>query len=109
MAGRVEAWVETYKKAMLTPVILRLVLLHQPVTIAALRAHLSASTGWQVTERGLYRTVRRLQGSGFLDSEDTDAPRTGAKRKELVLSPLGVRFLAGIEANLIDVPEDGTG
>lgn len=106
MAGRIESWVETYKKAMLTPVILRLVAISQPVTIAALLGHLTTSTGWQITERGLYRTVKRLQDSGFLTSEGVDAPRTGAKRKELALSPLGVQFLAGIDANLIELPDN---
>lgn len=108
ITGRIESWIETYKKAMLTPAILRLVATHQPVTIAALLEHLTTSTGWQITERGLYRTVKRLQDSGLLISEDVDAPRTGAKRKELTLSPLGHQFLAGIDANLIDLPESST-
>ena len=109
MAGRIESWVETYKKAMLTPVILRLVAIRQPVTIAALLGHLTSDTGWQITERGLYRTVKRLQDTGFLTSEDTDAPRTGAKRKELALSSLGVQFLAGVNANLVQLPENSDG
>lgn len=106
--GRIESWVETYKKAMLTPVILRLVAIGQPIAIAALLDHLTVSTGWQITERGLYRTVRRLQDSGFLTSDDVAAPRTGAKRKELALSPLGDQFLAGIDANLIELPENSS-
>ncbi|QZY51944.1 helix-turn-helix domain-containing protein [Leucobacter tenebrionis] len=108
MSGRIESWVETYKKAMLTPVILRLVAIHQPVTIATLLADLTARTGWQITERGLYRTVKRLQDSGFLTSDDVAAPRTGAKRKELALSDLGARFLEGIDANLVQLPENSS-
>ncbi|WP_289020190.1 helix-turn-helix transcriptional regulator [uncultured Ornithinimicrobium sp.] len=104
VTSRIESWVETYKKAMLTPVILRLVATHQPVTVAALTNFLVAATGWQVTERGLYRTVKRLQDAGFLNGENIDAPRTGAKRKELTLSPLGGQFLAGIDTNLIQLP-----
>lgn len=106
VTGRVESWVETYKKAMLTPVILRLVAIHQPVNVATLTVRLTAVTGWQVTERGLYRTVRRLQDAGLLTGENVDAPRTGAKRKELTLSPLGDQFLSGVDANLIELPED---
>ncbi|MDJ1371246.1 helix-turn-helix transcriptional regulator [Gulosibacter molinativorax] len=105
LSGRVESWVETYKKAMLSPVILRLVEIHQPVTIAELLNHLTITTGWQITERGLYRTVKRLQDTGFLLSEERDAPRTGAKRKELALSPEGAQYLAGIDANLIELPQ----
>lgn len=107
MAGRIETWVETYKKAMLTPVVLRLVALHQPVTVATLTDRLVAATGWQITERGLYRTVKRLQDSGFLAGASIDAPRTGAKRKELTLSPLGDQFLAGVDASIIDLPTNG--
>lgn len=104
LTGRVESWVETYKKAMLTPVLLRLVAIHQPLTIADLTHHLTSATGWQLTERGLYRSVKRLQDSGFITVEDVDAPRTGAKRKKLTLSPLGERFLHGIDANLVEPP-----
>lgn len=108
MADRIQSWVETYKKAMLTPVILRLVAIHQPVTVATLTAHLTAATGWQITERGLYRTVKRLQDTGYLTSENVVAPRTGAKRKELTLSLLGHRFLSGIDVNIIDLPVQST-
>lgn len=109
LAARVESWVEMYKKAMLTPVILRLVAVHESLTMAALTRQLAASTGWRVTERGLYRTVKRLQHSGFLTSRELDAPRTGAKRKELALSPLGAQFLAEIDVNLIELPRHSHG
>lgn len=108
VGSRIESWVETYKKAMLTPVILRLVAMHQPLTVATLTTHLATATGWQVTERGLYRTVKRLQDSGFLNVENIEAPRTGAKRKELTVSQLGGQFLAGIDSNLVDLPGDQT-
>lgn len=104
VASRVESWVETYKKAMLTPVILRLVAIHQPATVAEVAGHVTSTTGWQITERGLYRTLKRLQDSGLLTSDDVDAPRTGAKRKELSLTTLGSQFLSGINANLIGLP-----
>lgn len=105
LTGRVETWVETYKKAMLTPVVLHLVATHQPVTVSDLTLRLGETTGWQLTERGLYRTVKRLQDSGFLVNDHVDAPRTGAKRKLLSLSPVGAAFLDGIRANLVRWPE----
>lgn len=104
VAHRVESWVETYKKSMLTPVILALVAEHQPTTVAELAHHITATTGWDLTERGLYRTIKRLQDSGLLDSTDVDAPRTGAKRKEISLSPLGSELLDGVRKNLINIP-----
>lgn len=112
LEGRTSAWVETYKKAMLTPVILRLVQKNQPVTVATLTQELSSTTDWQITERGLYRTVKRLQDSGLITGIDVEAPRTGARRKELSLSTLGAQLLSRIEANLIDldsIQATGTG
>ncbi|MCC3268640.1 PadR family transcriptional regulator [Arthrobacter gengyunqii] len=107
--ARVESWVETYKKSMLTPVVLRAVAERQPVTVASVAAAVAASTGWQITERSLYRTLKRLQDSGLLHSAEVDVPRTGAKRKEISLTGLGAQFLAGITASLVEfpVPESG--
>ncbi|WP_127480886.1 PadR family transcriptional regulator [Nocardioides pantholopis] len=104
VADRIESWVETYKKSMLTPVVLALVGAHQPVSVAQVAEGVAATTGWQITERGLYRTLKRLQDSGLLTSADVDAPRTGAKRKELSLTPLGADFLAGVSGSLVDLP-----
>ncbi len=100
--ARVESWVETYKKSMLTPVVLRAVADSQPVTVAGVAAAVAAATGWQITERSLYRTLKRLQDTGFLRSAEADVPRTGAKRKEISLTGLGSQFLAGITASLIE-------
>lgn len=101
---RVETWVETYKKSMLTPVTLSLVGEHQPAEVSTIAESVTAATGWQITERGLYRTVKRLQDSGLLQSTAVAAPRTGAKRKLLTLTPLGASFLDGIRGNLVEVP-----
>lgn len=102
---RVESWVETHKKSMLTPIALSLVATHQPAEISTIAEAVTAATGWQITERGLYRTIKRLQDSGFLQSTAVDAPRTGAKRKLLSLTPLGANYLSGIRGSLVEVPE----
>ncbi|WP_244223237.1 PadR family transcriptional regulator [Brevibacterium aurantiacum] len=104
LSHKVDSWVETYKKSMLTPVTLTIVAEHQPIGVAAIAEKVTAATGWHVTERGLYRTLKRLQDSGLLASADTSAPRTGAKRKDLSLTPLGTRYLAGIAENLVELP-----
>nr|WP_231715243.1 PadR family transcriptional regulator [Arthrobacter gengyunqii] len=94
---------------MLTPVVLRAVAERQPVTVASVAAAVAAITGWQITERSLYRTLKRLQDSGLLHSAEVDAPRTGAKRKEISLTGLGAQFLAGITASLVEFPDPGAG
>ena len=88
--------------SMLTTVILSLASAHQPMSIADIAAGIASTTGWQVTERGLYRTLKRLQAEGLLHGTDVDAPRTGAKRRELSLTDLGAEFLAGVTEHLID-------
>ncbi|WP_432790409.1 helix-turn-helix transcriptional regulator [Brevibacterium sp. K11IcPPYGO002] len=102
---RVDSWVETYKKSMLTPITLSLVATHQPAEISTIAEAVTAATGWQITERGLYRTIKRLQDSGLLVSTAVDAPRTGAKRKLLSLTTLGASYLTGIRGHLVEVPE----
>gem|GEM_PF-6596255 len=46
--------------------------------------------------------VKRLQAEGLLHGTDVDAPRTGAKRRELSLTDLGAEFLAGVTEHLVD-------
>ena len=104
VADRIQAWVQTYKKSMLTPVVLAVLAADQPAGVAEVADQVTATTGWQITERGLYRTLKRLQDSGLLTSTDVDAPRTGAKRKQLWLTPLGHELLTGITTNLIHLP-----
>lgn len=104
LAGKVDSWVETYKKSMLTPVILSVVAAQQPASIATVGEAVHTATGWRITERGLYRTLRRLEDSGLLISAEVAAPRTGAKRKELSLSPLGDQFLGAVRSHLVELP-----
>ncbi|MER8024070.1 PadR family transcriptional regulator [Glutamicibacter protophormiae] len=100
--AKIDSWVETYKKSMLTPVIMMLVATNQPTTVAVVAQLITEKTGWHITERGLYRTIKRLQDSGILQSLDVDAPRTGAKKKELSLTEAGRQLLEGMRANMVE-------
>lgn len=102
LADKIDSWIETYKKSMLIPVILSIVRSHQPAGITTVAEAVARSSRWHVTERGLYRTIKRLQDSGLIVSTAVDAPRTGAKRKDLSLTLLGQRYLEGITSNLVD-------
>lgn len=105
--ARIESWVDTYKKSMLTPVILSAVAARQPATVAGIAADVASRTGWTITERSLYRTLKRLQDAGFLHGADVEAARTGAKRKNLSLTSVGSQFLRGISASLVEIPGPG--
>ena len=89
---------------MLTPVTLSLVAEHQPAEVSTIAEAVTAATGWQITERGLYRTVKRLQDSGLLQSAAVAAPRTGGETQTPDSDPAGGELLDGIRGNLVEVP-----
>lgn len=101
VVDKVASWVETYKKSMLTPLILAIVAQTQPTTVAEIATEVARRTDWQLTERGLYRTLRRLQDTGLLSVAEVPAARTGALRKEFTLTDLGEQFRSGVTAALL--------
>ncbi|MDO4687098.1 MAG: PadR family transcriptional regulator [Corynebacterium sp.] len=103
MVGKIEQWVETYKKSMLTPAILSIVAANNPCTVAEIAAALQQQTQWQITERGLYRTIKRLENSDFLVSVEVAGQRTGKKKKEISITDVGEVFLAAISDSLIEL------
>ena len=97
----VDTWTEMYKKSMVTLAILREVAASGWVSVDVIAAAFGESTGWTITGRGLYRTMRRLASSGVLATVEVEVPRTGAKRKNFELTDLGKRYLKRIEAELL--------
>ena len=93
----VTGWVETYKKSATTLALLRVIRRDGPLPAAAIATQLQEMTGWGLTERGLYRTLRRLADSRVLDIERVDVDRTGMKRQDFSITATGEAFLAGIE------------
>lgn len=94
-------WVEVYKKSATTVALLRILRDDGPLSAAAIAPLLTARTGWDFTERGLYRTLRRLTGSTVLQVTRVPVARTGAKRQDFDLTPVGVAYLEHIERELI--------
>lgn len=108
LSGRIDAWVETYKKAMLTPVVLAVISERQPLGIADVATSVQARTGWNLTERGLYRTIRRLEDQGLVGGVGVSVPRTGAQRKELTLTTAGEQFLSSVRGEVVDLAPRAT-
>lgn len=102
LVAKIEQWVETYKKSMLTPVILGIVAARSQVTVAEVAAELNGRIGWTVTERGLYRTIRRLEHDGFLAAAEVAAARTGKKKKVLSVTEMGKIFLKEVMRSLVE-------
>lgn len=93
----VRNWTEVYKKSLTTLELLRAVAELAPAPANVIGERITQTTGWRLTERGLYRTLRRLTSLGLLRLEEVAAPRTGAKRKDYSLTTLGTAYLARIE------------
>jgi DNA-binding PadR family transcriptional regulator len=85
---------------MTTPILLRLIDSNQPVAASALAALVPEQTGWHLTERGLYRTLRRLEDHGLIQHTTSPAPRTGAQRKDFRLTESGARLLTALEEQI---------
>ncbi len=97
----VGAWVEVYKKSTTTLVLLRSIADTGPVANSTIAETLAHRTGWELTERGLYRTLRRLRGLGLLTVHEQPGRRTGAQRHVFELTDRGTAYLQRIEAALI--------
>ncbi len=93
----VAKWTEVHKKSMTTLVLLHVIRDSAPANADTIGPDFTDRTGWSLTERGLYRTLRRLTADGLLAAEEEDAPRTGAKRKNYSLTQLGADFLRRAE------------
>ena len=95
------SWVEVYKKSATTLALLRIVRDSGPLP--------AAEMNWSITERGLYRTLRRLADAGALRIAKVAVARTGARRQDFALTPVGEAYLRGIEARLVGTDAAGHG
>lgn len=95
------SWVEVYKKSATTLALLRIIRAEGPIAAAGIAPRFAEATGWTLTDRGLYRTLRRLAESGVLSSAKVEVARTGAKRQDFSLTPVGRSYLERIEAELV--------
>ncbi|WP_152353917.1 PadR family transcriptional regulator [Brachybacterium subflavum] len=95
------SWVEVYKKAATTLALLRLVRESGPISAHVLAPLFAEATGWSLSERGLYRSLRRLAQAGVLDVAQVEVPRTGAKRQDFSLTAVGRAYLQRIEGHVL--------
>lgn len=99
----VTQWTEVHKKSMTTLVLLRIIERSAPANADTIRPDFAAATGWELSERAVYRTLRRLAANGLLSTHEESAPKTGAKRKNYALTDLGLNYLRAIEVRSIDL------
>lgn len=97
----VRAWVEVYKKSSTTLVLLRYIASDGPVDTSEIADAFVRRTGWEITERGLYRTLRRLSAIGLVSVHERPGRRTGAQRNVYEISGRGEAYVQRIESVLI--------
>lgn len=95
------SWVEVYKKSATTLALLRIIRDQGPIPAAEIAPKFATTTGWTLTDRGLYRTLRRLADAAVLRIDRVDVARTGAKRQDFALTPAGAAYLERIEGELV--------
>lgn len=89
------SWTETHKKSALLYVILA-ILKNQSMWSKDIQNKINAITGWDTTERGLYRSLQRMEKQGLLEHVKQNANRTGADRKIYKITALGHCLFAEI-------------
>lgn len=94
-----EMWLEVYKKSALTIVILQQLSTGFAWT-SKLRHVINKVSEWDITERGLYRALRRLNDLGFVTYKEVSVPKTGIRRKEYSITDLGRSLLEAAQVEL---------
>jgi PadR family transcriptional regulator PadR len=96
---QVYSWLEVHKKSALSYVILS-ALSKREMWSQELTEWIIDKTGWSVTEKGLYRLLRRMQQADTIDFRQITAKRTGAKRNVFFITPNGKLVLSKIVEQL---------
>jgi len=84
----VNRWAEVHKKS-LTTLLIMVCLGQQSMWSREIQEWLTSVTGWEVTQRGLHRSLQRMSDLGLIEYEGVTAARTGAERKSYKLTELG--------------------
>lgn len=88
-------WDEVHKKSMVTLLIM-LALVERNMWSKELEEWLKRVADWELNERSLHRTLKRMAGLGLIRYEEVNAAKTGANRKVYMLTGGGRLFLKEI-------------
>lgn len=91
-----DRWNEVHKKSMIM-LILLVALTERPMWSKELEEWCLAATGWEISDRGLHRTLKRMNGLGLTSYAEDAAPRTGIKRKKYALTDFGLSVLKNMK------------
>ena len=85
-------WTEVHKKSMVMFLIM-LALTEQAMWSKELQEWLVKVANWEVSERGLHRTLKRMNHLDLIEHIEVAVPRTGMKRKDYSLTEFGASTL----------------
>ncbi len=92
LAEIIDRWTEVHKKSMVM-LLLLLALTERPMWSKELEQWLLDIAGWDISERGLHRTLKRMNNLGLIEYIEIEAPRTGIKRKDYRVTDFGDKTL----------------
>jgi len=93
------SWLEVHKKSALSFLVLH-ALEKDTLWSKDLAQWITHATGWTITEKGLYRVLRRMQKQGNIIFSLEAAARTGAERKVYRITPEGRALLMAMRSEL---------
>ena len=93
------SWLEMHKKSALSYLVLN-ALEEKEMWSKDLESWILQKTGWTITEKGLYRVLRRMHKQGNVAFKSEAAARTGAERKVYRMTPEGKVLLRTIHKEL---------
>lgn len=96
---QVYSWTEMHKKSALSFLILK-ALSTKAMWSKEVENWVKSKTGWEVSERGFYRVLNRMQKQGNVEFSFISAERTGADRKVYSLTPEGAALMRSIQDEL---------
>lgn len=97
------SWLEMHKKSALSYLVLK-ALSSNDMWSQELIKWISGKTSWSVTEKGLYRLLRRMEKSGLISHTKISVKRTGAERNIFSINTEGTMLLGKIEKLLRYLP-----
>ena len=93
------SWLEVHKKSALSYLVLT-ALQQDKMWSKDLLDWITQKTNWTITERGLYRLLRRMQKQGSVTFITKAGDRTGAERKFYEMTTEGKALLASMQKEL---------
>ncbi len=94
------SWLEMHKKSALSSYLVLHALENKTMWSKDLTQWITHTTGWTITEKGLYRMLRRMQKQGSIVFSSEAAARTGAERKVYRMTPEGRGLLRAMQNEL---------